>query len=226
MGGPKLIWITSSLIPPPPPPVMPIPWRVKTVCNGICSDPFAAAVAVASWNMEYEWVPPPLRASIRDHLRGLGPLLSGCKGVWSSSFCSQECRLSTYISLNVVSLNRHDRRASKTVLVYKKSFVSYSFCLSLGFRSGETKYQIPFHIAITQGRNCYVASKRLLGSLNLARGWAENAAAKWFLETQQHSSYTSANLSSPPCSTITFVTYTPVVRRFLWVCDQSVSLTS
>lgn len=76
-GGvrPNIIWITRSLIPAGRHNSL---GSQKLVCSGIFFEPSASGIA--GWNMEYEWVPPPIRASIRDHLRGSGPLLRGCRG--------------------------------------------------------------------------------------------------------------------------------------------------
>lgn len=48
--------------------------------------PICSTGAIVGWNMEYEWVPSPLGASIRDHLRGPGPLLRGCRGCEATLF--------------------------------------------------------------------------------------------------------------------------------------------
>lgn len=75
--------------------------------------PICSSGGIAGWNMEYEWLPPPLRASIRDHLRGPGPLLRGCGGVWSCSLWSQKWWWSMCISWSMASLYHYDQCVSK-----------------------------------------------------------------------------------------------------------------
>lgn len=103
---PNLIWITRSFIPTGRGSSLESPER--HFLWAICS-----RGGIAGWNMEYEWVPPPIRASIRDHLRGSGPLLRGCR-VWSGTVWSRKWWWGHTLE-GIASLYHYDQCGSKIV---------------------------------------------------------------------------------------------------------------
>lgn len=151
--------------------------------------------------MEYEWVPPPIRASIRDHLRGPVPLLRGCRGCeaahfevrsggeehalvgygvcvttinlywkWELSFTNSifACYIKLDIVCGVHSSNKTERKGFHSSLCTELQWCCTDMCIStLAFPHSSTHHTLA---TISQGRSCYMASKRLLRLLCLGEG--------------------------------------------------------